>query len=78
MQRYFAESTRMKIAYCITGEDCRHIVRVMRMNEQEKNYLLSIRWKNALSAEIVQISTEEVIADVYNWKEENSRTPDSM
>ena len=40
MQRYFAEFSPEEDRFFMTGEDCRHIERVMRMKGKGLNYLL--------------------------------------
>ena len=74
MQRYFAKFSAEENRFIITGEDCRHIERVMRMKEKDEIICVSEDQRTALCS-IVQISTDEVIADVIQWKEENVELP---
>ena len=74
MQRYFAKFSPEENRFFITGEDCRHIERVMRMKEKDEIICVSEDQRTALCS-IVQISTDEVIADVIQWKEGNVELP---
>ena len=74
MQRYFAKFSPEENRFFITGEDCRHIARVMRMKEKDQIICVSEDQRTALCS-IVQISDDEVIADVIQWKEGNVELP---
>jgi 16S rRNA (uracil1498-N3)-methyltransferase len=74
MQRYFAKYSAEENRFFITGEDCRHIERVMRMKEKDEILCVSDDGRTALCS-ITSISTDEIIADVIQWNEENVELP---
>ncbi len=74
MQRYFAKFSVEENHFIITGEDCRHIERVMRMKEKDEIICVSEDQRTALCS-IAQISTDEVIADVIQWIEDTVELP---
>jgi len=74
MQRYFAAFLAEENIFFITGEDCRHISRVMRMKEKDEILCVGEDQKTALCS-IQKITNDEVIADVIEWKEESVELP---
>ncbi|WP_338451567.1 16S rRNA (uracil(1498)-N(3))-methyltransferase [Niallia oryzisoli] len=74
MQRYFASYSPENHCFIITGEDCHHISKVMRMKEKDEILCVSEDQKTAVCS-IAEISTDQVIADVIQWKEESVELP---
>jgi 16S rRNA (uracil1498-N3)-methyltransferase len=74
MQRYFATYTAADDAFQITGEDYRHIVKVMRMKEEDQIICVTEDQRSAL-CKITNISDEHVTAHVVQWMEESVELP---
>jgi 16S rRNA (uracil1498-N3)-methyltransferase len=74
MQRYFASYLKENDCFIITGEDCHHITKVMRMKEKDQIICVSEEQVTALCS-ITEISTDQVVADVIEWKEESAELP---
>jgi 16S rRNA (uracil1498-N3)-methyltransferase len=74
MQRYFAPYSVTKEAFGITGEDYRHIIKVMRMKEDDQIICVAEDHKAALCM-ITNISDEIVTAQVVQWLEESVELP---
>ncbi|MBB6445975.1 16S rRNA (uracil(1498)-N(3))-methyltransferase [Bacillus benzoevorans] len=74
MQRYFADYNSQENRFRITGDDCHHIARVMRMKEKEEILCVSEERKTALCS-LTKISDDEVLADVIQWMEESAEMP---
>jgi len=77
MQRYFASYSTENNCFFITGEDCHHISKVMRMKEKDEIICVSENQKTALCS-IAEISTDQVIASVIQWREESVELPVSV
>ena len=63
-----------KEAFGITGEDYRHIIKVMRMKEDDQIICVAEDHKAALCM-ITNISDEIVTAQVVQWLEESVELP---
>jgi len=74
MQRYFAAFTSAENAFLISGEDYRHIVKVMRMKEEDQIICVSVDQKSAF-CKITNISDEYVTAHVVKWMEDSVELP---
>jgi 16S rRNA (uracil1498-N3)-methyltransferase len=74
MQRYFASYSTENDCFLITGEDCHHITKVMRMKENDQIICVSEEQKTAICS-IAEISTDFVKADIIEWKEESVELP---
>lgn len=74
MQRYFATYTAAENAFQITGEDYRHIVKVMRMKEEDQIICVTQAGKAAL-CKITKISDQHVTALVVQWMEDSVELP---
>jgi 16S rRNA (uracil1498-N3)-methyltransferase len=74
MQRYFASYSTEENCFSITGEDCRHISRVMRMKENDQIICVSEE-KHAALCEITKITDDEIIAGVIQWKNDSVELP---
>ncbi|WP_071395818.1 16S rRNA (uracil(1498)-N(3))-methyltransferase [Bacillus tuaregi] len=74
MQRYFASYSTDNNCFFITGEDCHHISKVMRMKEKDEIICVSDDQRTALCS-IAEISTDQVTASVIQWKEESVELP---
>lgn len=74
MQRYFAPYIVTEDAFQITGEDYRHIIKVMRMKEDDQIICVAEDHKAAL-CKITNISDEIVTAQVVQWLEESVELP---
>lgn len=74
MQRYFASYSTENDCFLITDEDCHHITKVMRMKEKDQIICVSEEQKTAICS-ITEISTDFVMADIIEWKEESVELP---
>lgn len=74
MQRYFAVYDPERNGFLITGDDCRHISKVMRMKEKDEIICVSEEQQTALCS-ITKISAEEIWADVIQWIEGSAELP---
>ncbi len=75
MQRYFAVYEPEHNRFLITGDDCRHISKVMRMKETEQILCVNEGERKTALCSITKISDEEVMADVIQWIEETVELP---
>mgnify|MGYP000985840358 CR=1 FL=1 len=74
MQRYFADYDSEHNRFIITGDDCRHIAKVMRMKEKEEILCVDKEQRTARCS-IEKISNEEVWANCLQWIEESVELP---
>jgi 16S rRNA (uracil1498-N3)-methyltransferase len=74
MQRYFAPYSVTEDAFQLTGEDYRHILKVMRMKEEDQIICVTEEQKAAL-CRITNISDEILTAQVVQWLEESGELP---
>jgi len=74
MQRYFAAYNNQENRFRITGDDCRHIAKVMRMKEKDEILCVSGEGKTAVCS-LTKIADDEVLADVIQWMEESVELP---
>ncbi|MCQ6273628.1 16S rRNA (uracil(1498)-N(3))-methyltransferase [Bacillus sp. V3B] len=74
MQRYFASYSTENDCFIVTGEDCHHIAKVMRMKEKDQIICVSEEQRTAVCS-IAEISTDFVKAYVIEWKEESVELP---
>ncbi|MEN8701046.1 16S rRNA (uracil(1498)-N(3))-methyltransferase [Bacillus infantis] len=73
MQRYFTDrDTDGK--FSIAGDDFHHITRVMRMKEGD-SIICAVRGGRSAVCRIAEITDEQVIAEVVQWKEASSELP---
>ena len=74
MQRYFVQYSSAENTFQITGEDSRHIVKVMRMQEDDEIICVTKDHKPA-RCKITNISNEQVTVEVVQWLEESVELP---
>ncbi len=74
MQRYFVPYSSAHNVFVITGDDFRHMVKVMRMKEQDEMILVTDDRQSAL-CQITNISNEELTARVVQWLDESVELP---
>ena len=74
MQRYFVPFLASNDVFDISGEDFRHIVKVMRMKVEDEIICVTENHKTAL-CKITDISTEQVTVQVVQWMEECVELP---
>ncbi|MFE8696741.1 16S rRNA (uracil(1498)-N(3))-methyltransferase [Cytobacillus sp. FJAT-53684] len=74
MQRYFVSQPAVNNRFCIIGEDVHHIVRVMRMKENDQIICVDPLKKAAICT-IAEITDEQVVAEVVQWIEKSSELP---
>lgn len=74
MQRYFVPYRASSETFQITGEDFRHIVKVMRMKEADEIICVTEDHKSA-RCKITNISNEAVTVEVVQWVEESAELP---
>ncbi|WP_428909176.1 16S rRNA (uracil(1498)-N(3))-methyltransferase [Niallia sp. Krafla_26] len=74
MQRYFVPFLASKDQFEITEEDFKHIVKVMRMKEDDEIICVTEDHKTAL-CKITNISTEQVTVQVVQWMKESVELP---
>ncbi|WP_338470301.1 16S rRNA (uracil(1498)-N(3))-methyltransferase [Niallia sp. XMNu-256] len=74
MQRYFVPYSSAQNAFQITGDDFRHIVKVMRMQENDEIILVTEDRQSAL-CKITNISNEQLTVRVVQWLEESAELP---
>ncbi|MCM3566563.1 16S rRNA (uracil(1498)-N(3))-methyltransferase [Neobacillus mesonae] len=77
MQRYFVNHRANDGSFIIDGDDHHHIVKVMRMQTGDHIICVDKDGKQA-ECQLAEISDERVVADVVQWKEENSELPISV
>jgi 16S rRNA (uracil1498-N3)-methyltransferase len=76
MQRYFAPYKADENVFVITDEDYHHIVKVMRMKEQDQ--IICVSEGKAALCSVTKISDETVIADVVQWMGDSVELPVSV
>ncbi|MGJ7912188.1 16S rRNA (uracil(1498)-N(3))-methyltransferase [Neobacillus sp. LXY-1] len=74
MQRYFVNQRTNEDQFLISGDDRHHIVKVMRMQMGDQIICVDPDGKQAV-CRLAEITDERVVADVVQWKEENSEPP---
>jgi 16S rRNA (uracil1498-N3)-methyltransferase len=74
VQRYFVNKKANENQFFIDAEDRHHIVKVMRMQIGDKLICVEPEGKSAV-CKIAEITDEQVVADVVQWKEEISELP---
>ncbi|CAM3814075.1 16S rRNA (uracil(1498)-N(3))-methyltransferase [Mesobacillus zeae] len=74
MQRYFAKQGSEDGRFTISGDDARHIAKVMRMEKGDRIFCVSPDGRTAL-CEIENITGENVEAAVVKWEEGSSELP---
>jgi 16S rRNA (uracil1498-N3)-methyltransferase len=77
VQRYFVNKKANGNHFYIDAEDRHHIVKVMRMEVGDNLICVEPKGKSAI-CEIAEITDEQVVANVVQWKEENSELPISV
>lgn len=77
VQRYFVDQGASDGRFFITGDDYYHIVKVMRMHIGESIICVAPEGNSAV-CRLAEITDERVVADVVQWKEENSELPISV
>lgn len=73
MQRYFVDQTT-EGRFVITGDDFRHIVKVMRLKISDQIICTTSKGEGAI-CQIAEITDEQVVADVVQWEERSSELP---
>jgi 16S rRNA (uracil1498-N3)-methyltransferase len=73
VQRYFVDQTT-EGRFVITGDDFRHIVKVMRLKISDQIICTTSRGEGAI-CQIAEITDEQVVADVVQWEERSSELP---
>lgn len=74
MQRYFVNQPAKDNQFFLEGEDRHHILKVMRMQISDQIICVEPDGKTAI-CEIAEITDEQVVADVVQWKKDNSELP---
>lgn len=74
LQRYFALESASHQHFFINGEDRRHIVKVMRMQSGDAIICVNPQGKAAV-CKIAEITDDQVVAEVVEWKDENTELP---
>ncbi|TLS39352.1 16S rRNA (uracil(1498)-N(3))-methyltransferase [Pseudalkalibacillus caeni] len=75
MQRYFVDPDAVKgNSITITGDDVKHIGKVMRMSSGDKVICCDSTGRSAL-CEIEEVSKEDVTCTVVEWMDENTELP---
>lgn len=74
MQRYFAPLSEVDNCFFITGDDYYHIVKVMRMKENDRIICVSEQSQAAICS-ITNITDEQITADVVQWMEDSVELP---
>jgi 16S rRNA (uracil1498-N3)-methyltransferase len=74
VQRYFVNKNAIEQRFVIGLEDRHHIVKVMRMQIGDQIICVDPVGKQAI-CQIAEITDEQVVADVVQWKEEISELP---
>jgi 16S rRNA (uracil1498-N3)-methyltransferase len=75
LQRYFISNEQLNgNTVSITGEDARHIHRVMRMSSGDK-VICTISDDRSALCELIEITNETVLANVVKWLEEQKELP---
>ncbi|MDQ0197242.1 16S rRNA (uracil(1498)-N(3))-methyltransferase [Neobacillus ginsengisoli] len=77
MQRYFVNERAKDNRFFIDAEDRHHIVKVMRMEIGDQIVCVDSEGKSAV-CKIAEITDEQVVADVVQWKDEQSELPISI
>ncbi|WP_042355007.1 16S rRNA (uracil(1498)-N(3))-methyltransferase [Bacillus rubiinfantis] len=77
MQRYFVHQRANDGRFVIAGDDYYHIVKVMRMQINDSIICVDIEGKQAL-CKLAEITDESVVADVVQWKDEDTELPISV
>ena len=77
VQRYFVKNRAKGNRFLINSDDRHHILKVMRMHIGDQLMCVDPQGKTAV-CEIAEITDEQVVADVVQWKEENSELPISI
>lgn len=72
MQRYFVEKFENNRFY-ISGEDCHHILHVMRMKKGDS--LICCKNGNCAVCLIEEISNDQIVASVVKWEEDTAELP---
>lgn len=73
MQRYFVDQTT-EGRFIIKGDDYRHIVKVMRLKENDHIICTTSSGEGAI-CQIAEITDEQVVADVVQWEVVSSELP---
>lgn len=74
MQRYFVKNRANDNSFFIDEEDRHHIVKVMRMQIGDEIICVDPDGKSAV-CKIAEITDEQVVADVVQWKDEKHELP---
>ncbi|WP_335869311.1 16S rRNA (uracil(1498)-N(3))-methyltransferase [Bacillus sp. 2205SS5-2] len=76
MQRYFvnANGSVDHSSFIMDGENAHHMVRVMRMNVNDRFYCVFLNGQSVL-AKIDEISSETVTASIVEWIDESKELP---
>ncbi len=77
VQRYFVKQLANDNSFIIDGEDWHHIVKVMRMQMGDQVICVDKEGKQAL-CRLAEITADSVVAEVVQWREENSELPISI
>lgn len=75
MQRYFISKDQLADStVSITGDDAKHIHKVMRMNIGDK-IICTVSYEASALCELIEITNETVKANVIKWLEEQKELP---
>jgi 16S rRNA (uracil1498-N3)-methyltransferase len=77
VQRYFVNERVNDNRFFIGAEDRHHILKVMRMQIGDQIVCVDSEGKSAV-CNIAEITDEQVVADVVQWKDERSELPISI
>lgn len=74
MQRYFVKEPASDNAFILNEDDRHHIIKVMRMNFGDEIICVDPSGKSAV-CKIAEITDDQVMANIVQWKEETSELP---
>jgi 16S rRNA (uracil1498-N3)-methyltransferase len=74
VQRYFVKYRANENRFWIDAEDRHHLIKVMRMGVGDEIICVDLEGKSAI-CKIAEITDEQVVADVVQWKDEHSELP---
>ncbi|WP_404346961.1 16S rRNA (uracil(1498)-N(3))-methyltransferase [Sutcliffiella horikoshii] len=76
MQRYFVNSNQIdETSITITGEDVHHIIRVMRMNEDDQLLCSCSETRQTALCKIAEITNDMVVTDIVEWIKAETEIP---
>jgi 16S rRNA (uracil1498-N3)-methyltransferase len=74
VQRYFANKMKINGQLVISGDDYHHIVRVMRMEVEDKLICVDISGKSCICT-IAEITDKNIICNIVEYKDGSSELP---